>query len=246
MKKTILAFALGALAVTSAQASEIKVQVGQAEEFSQPSKSFLKESPNIQASTLRLISDNQLKTSIVDAIGTPHFGTGIFPAKKWEYRFNVVNGDKVVEDCVYRIDFEKNVSQSIKANKAECVEILALNTQPTQVVKNITKVEKYNPRGIERAEAHFAFDKYTKDQIVNAVDWAKLAQEIKKDNPDRVYLSAHTDTVGKYLYNLELASKRADTIAEILIKHGVSPSVIEINNVGKTATFTERKVVISW
>lgn len=245
MKKILAVSVLFAMSIAT-NASEIKL--AKSSDFRELSQSHLKQSPNISASQINLIGENQNKDSVSYALGAPHFSTGILPAKKWEYRFNVVNGDEIVEDCSYRLDFENNQVNTVTTNSQKCVDILAAKQQPIQVIEKVVpqKVEKSSLRGIERAEARFALNKFDKKNITNHINWDKLVKEIKQNKPERVYLSAHTDSKGSYLYNMELASKRADTIAKELIDRGVNPSIIEINNVGKTETFSERKVVVSW
>lgn len=244
MKKILAASVLAVMSV-AANASEVKV--AEPSEFKPLSKSFLKQSPTISAEQINLLAENQNKDSVSYVLGTPHYGTGLFRAKTWEYRFNVANGDDLAKDCSYRLDFQDNLVNEVSANAQECVDILVMKEAPTKVVeKIIEKPAKLNLRGIERAEAQFAVNKFDKRSITNKVDWDKFAAEIKKDKPERVFLTAYTDSTGAYMYNLELASKRADTVAKELIQRGVNPSIIEINNVGKTATFSERKVVISW
>lgn len=246
MKKILSLCVLAAMAVSS-HASTAKVVVGQPSEFKNLSESFLKESPNITAEQFNLVEINQNKDTVGLEIGTPHFSTGIRAAKKWQYRFNVVNDDKKVEDCMYRLDFDKKLVSAIKAASQDCIDILDVRKVPTPTVITQTQVvEKVNIRGVERAEAFFALDKSSNAHITNTVDWDKLASEIKRDKPEKVYLSAYTDSSGSYLHNLELASKRADTVAQNLIKRGIQASIIEVNNVGKTATFPQRKVVVSW
>jgi outer membrane protein OmpA-like peptidoglycan-associated protein len=43
----------------------------------------------------------------------------------------------------------------------------------------------------------------------------------------------HTDTLGKNNYNDRLSLKRARTVADLLVKNGVNPSVLEITSHGK-------------
>lgn len=245
MKKILAA---SVLAVMSIAANSTEVKVAEPSEFKPLSKSFLKQSPTISAEQINLLTENQNKDSVSYVLGTPHYGTGLFRAKTWEYRFNVANGDDVAKDCSYRLDFQDNLVSDVFANAKECVDILVMKEPPVKVVEKVIveKPAKVNLRGVERAEAQFAVNKFDKRSILNKIDWDKFAAEIKKDKPERVFLSAYTDSTGAYMYNLELASKRADTVAKELIQRGVNPSIIEINNVGKTSTFSERKVVISW
>lgn len=251
MKKALVSLMVLGFMATAANAS---VVVGQVDEFKLMSKSYLTQSPNINASQVRLLEENLTKDSVRLAVGDPHFGTGLLPAKQWQYRFTVINGADRVQDCSYLIEFDKEYVESIKTLQPECISILEVKKpklppmpSPEKVAERIEKMsEKFSVRGVERAEAQFAFNKSSVKDITNSVDWNRLAEEIKRDKPQRIFLSAYTDSKGTFIYNLELSSKRADSVAQELIKRGVDASLIEINNIGKTSTFSERKVVVSW
>jgi outer membrane protein OmpA-like peptidoglycan-associated protein len=57
-----------------------------------------------------------------------------------------------------------------------------------------------------------------------------------KENPDvkKLEVSAHTDNMGADAYNLNLSKRRAQTVANYLIKQGVEASRLKVEGYGKT------------
>lgn len=79
---------------------------------------------------------------------------------------------------------------------------------------------------------YFDYDKYSlrKDQIP-VLDFNL---KILKDNPELfILLGGHTDERGTREYNLELSSKRANTIKNYLVSKGIAPERITVYSYGK-------------
>ena len=60
-----------------------------------------------------------------------------------------------------------------------------------------------------------------------------VLRAIRDRAPVDVSVVGHTDTVGEKEYNYDLSLKRAKTVASILLKKGVDPSVLDITSHGK-------------
>ena len=58
---------------------------------------------------------------------------------------------------------------------------------------------------------------------------------IRTGVPTRVLITSRTDTVGSAAANLALSRRRAQIIADILVREGVDPAIIQINAVGESA-----------
>ena len=82
----------------------------------------------------------------------------------------------------------------------------------------------------------FAFDSAKlntadKDALDNAV------KQIKAENPDRVLVKGYADTTGSAAYNVKLSQKRADAVADYLVKEGVCSKKVTAKGYGATTAF---------
>ncbi len=242
VKKLLIAVAVSAIASSS---MAFTISVGDQSEFRPVGKSYQKTGTPISHESMNLMRDGIDKSSVYDVLGVPHYGTGVFPAKKWEYRFDIVNPDGITKDCQTLVGYKDGLVETVKVSSQKCLDSIAYKASPSveRVVERVIEGKVHLP---VRSEVHFAFNKYQSKDVTNDIDWKSLADNIIKDNAKVVRLIGYTDTKGSYVYNLELASKRSDTVFTNLVKHGVDPKIIEINNLGKSQSFNERKVQITW
>ena len=82
----------------------------------------------------------------------------------------------------------------------------------------------------------FAFDSAKlntadKDALDNAV------KQIKAENPDRVLVKGYADTTGPAAYNVKLSQRRADAVADYLVKEGVCSKKVTAKGYGATTAF---------
>lgn len=242
MKKLLIAVCVSAIASSS---MAFTISVGDKDDFRPIEKSFQKTGTPISNETINLMRDGIDKSSVYDVLGVPHYGTGIFPSKNWEYRFDIVNPIGVTKDCQTLVEYKNGVVDSMKVSSQLCLDAITYKATPSveRVVERIIENKVNLPI---RSEVHFAFNKYLEKDITNSIDWKSISENIIKDKAQVVRLMGFTDTKGTYVYNLELASKRSDTVFANLVKHGVDPKIIEINNLGKSNSINERKVQITW
>ena len=82
----------------------------------------------------------------------------------------------------------------------------------------------------------FAFDSAKlnntdKDALDNAV------KQIKAENPDTVLVKGYADTTGPAAYNVNLSQRRANAVADYLIKEGVCKKKVTAKGYGSTTAF---------
>jgi outer membrane protein OmpA-like peptidoglycan-associated protein len=79
---------------------------------------------------------------------------------------------------------------------------------------------------------YFDFDKFNLRRDQNSV--LNFDLKILNDNPELfILLGGHTDERGTREYNLELSSKRANTIKTYLVSKGIDPERITVYSYGK-------------
>jgi len=77
-------------------------------------------------------------------------------------------------------------------------------------------------RGFVVDNIHFEFDKaYLKKESLDLLE--KLTQIMKRTPDLRLEVRGHTDSTGDKAYNQKLSERRADAVAEYMVKNGVSP-----------------------
>jgi outer membrane protein OmpA-like peptidoglycan-associated protein len=79
---------------------------------------------------------------------------------------------------------------------------------------------------------NFAFNDYALLPSSD-VELANLVQVLKYHPEWKVVLTGHTDDVGTDAYNLELSRKRAEAVADFIIKKGINPVRVKTSGVGK-------------
>ena len=88
----------------------------------------------------------------------------------------------------------------------------------------------------------FAFD----SAQLNTADKAgldKAVKQIKVEKPAKVLVKGYADTTGSADYNVKLSQRRADAVADYLIKEGVCKKSVTAKGYGSTTTFDTANTV---
>ena len=62
----------------------------------------------------------------------------------------------------------------------------------------------------------------------------EILKNIKNRKSDEVYVVGHTDLVGTEAYNIELSSKRARHVRDLLVSNGIKPGALFVSYYGKS------------
>ena len=65
----------------------------------------------------------------------------------------------------------------------------------------------------------------------------KAVEQIKAEKPSKVLVKGYADTTGPAAYNVELSQKRANAVADYLVKEGVCKKKITAKGYGETDVF---------
>ncbi len=88
-----------------------------------------------------------------------------------------------------------------------------------------------NPKGGESLALYFAFDDST--LTPRSDKQLQIVAEILKETGGKLDIAGHTDDQGSDEYNLALSRRRAESVREALIAHGVAPTQITTKGLGK-------------
>ncbi|MGZ3537899.1 MAG: OmpA family protein [Syntrophales bacterium] len=69
----------------------------------------------------------------------------------------------------------------------------------------------------------------------------EFLKKIKNRKPNEVYVVGHTDLVGTEAYNLELSSKRARYVRDLLVSNGIKPGSFFVSYYGKSRPLVPTK-----
>jgi outer membrane protein OmpA-like peptidoglycan-associated protein/outer membrane protein assembly factor BamB len=99
--------------------------------------------------------------------------------------------------------------------------------------KTITLEKIETGKGFVVDNIYFEIDKaYLRKESLDIID--KLVQIMKANPAMKIEVRGHTDSTGEKAYNQKLSERRADAVAEYMIKNGISPERIRSAGLGET------------
>ncbi len=66
------------------------------------------------------------------------------------------------------------------------------------------------------------------------IELKKVVRFLRNNPKISIEISGHTDSIGTYQYNMELSEKRAQAVADFLVKQGINPSRLQVKGYGYT------------
>ena len=177
---------------------------------------------------LKEVQAGMTKDQLYDLLGRPHFGEGIWGVREWDYLFHFHTpgqGTNNVTTCQFKVLYDKDsYTQSF-------------------FWKPVDPVEGVCPPGAEpqrftiEADALFAFDRSDLNSM-NAQGRERLNQLVNTvkgfDQLKGVVVYGHTDRLGDDRYNQGLSQRRADTVRNYLVQHGVPAQLVSAQGMGES------------
>lgn len=196
------------------------------------------------------------KQQVSDLIGYPHFSEGIWGVREWNYVFNFrepAQSDHVVT-CQFKVLFDTDkLAQRFYWLPEECArfqQVAKAPAPPPVVVAPVINTERFTLG----SDALFAFDRAGLSDM-STEGRAKLDQLaqgiiVHAGQVQSVRVIGHTDRLGSDAYNDALSQKRADTVKDYLVSHGVDSRLIQAEGRGKrnpveACALTERSALIA-
>jgi len=170
-----------------------------------------------------------LEVTIGDESGKPI--TAQVEIRKWENGRLVYNETKnVTGKSVLKVPTGEGVEITASSNGyIPKKEILSGNEKDKEI--RLDKIQKGKNFVVDNI--NFEFNKaYLKKESINLLD---RVVRIMKENPAlKIEVRGHTDNIGDAAYNQKLSERRADAVAEYMIKQGISPERIRSKGFGMT------------
>ena len=142
-------------------------------------------------------------------------------------------GSQILDKPGYAIevtDPNKPPTAPQPVNEKEITEVFgpALSAQPDPVSRFILFILYF-----EHDATKLAYE--SKDSLTGVL------KTIKNRKPNEVYIVGHTDLVGKEGYNIELSSRRAHYVRDLLVSNGIKPNSLFVTFYGKSRPLVPTK-----
>jgi outer membrane protein OmpA-like peptidoglycan-associated protein len=183
------------------------------------------------------------RDQIYTLIGPPHFSEG-FSVRTWNYLFHfrvpresaAFNERSSVVTCQVKINFSNGRIGSMQDSPAGCIEravrpappVLPVQPPPQPVLMQRTL----------SADALFLFDRWDLDSVNRAQGIKQLSAMADQigamHSVDHIDVLGYTDRIGTLQWNMLLSQRRAETIKNFLVTHGVPAAKITARGMGLT------------
>jgi outer membrane protein OmpA-like peptidoglycan-associated protein len=210
--------------------------------FPEVGTEWLKSGTFVNVDNLRRVAPGLNKDQLYDLLGRPHFKTGMFAVKEWDYLFNfrTGKGDEFVS-CQYKVLFDDDyVAKSLHWKEPSCAAFLA----PSAPARSVAAAAPAPARRIALgADGLFRFGGGTLADLQpeGRRKVQALAADVQRDvkSIKSVVVTGHADRLGSPSRNEALSQQRAETVGQLLAQGGIDRGAIRTMGMGQSQPLVE-------
>lgn len=217
------------------------------EKFPDVSQSYLKKAPYYDIAQINKVHIGQNKDQVRFLLGNPHFSTGLYHVKTWQYLIALKPFNRSeVEVCQLRVDFNQQyLVEKLTWKDQKCEDFLnqtsnqTSNLSDTNIVK-INQNEKVKVLNFDNILFNFngasIHDVVDGTPVINSVI-KDIQHNFKKIN--QISVIGFADKIGQSQPNIKLSEARARSIAKALMNEGITARDVYIEGKGSTNAFVK-------
>jgi OOP family OmpA-OmpF porin len=209
--------------------------------------------PNLD--NLRTVTPGMNKAQVIDLLGPPHFGEGLFGVREWNYAFNFRVGNAIEpRKCQFKVLFDKeSVAQGLYWLPSNCDSVLRAPAiiAPATLASPPARPAPPAPFDLRlQANSMFKFASAQMSDIEGAGrrELDKLAESFVRLHRSsisfEIEVKGHADDIGSDVDNRALSLQRAETIKAYLVKAGVPASSIATKGFGEASPQVQCKATM--
>jgi outer membrane protein OmpA-like peptidoglycan-associated protein len=216
---------------------------------------WLKEGTFVNVDNLKQMAPGLQKDQIYDLLGRPHFLTGMWGVKEWNYLFNFRTGrGNEYITCQYKVLFDDDYRvESLYWREPTCARFLIAQQQPKVVaaapvppppppaapppppppapapqIKNV----RLGADGLFRFAGGRQEDLLPQGRQSIEALIAGIRRELK--SVQAITITGHTDRIGSPVANSALSLQRAQTVREMFVRGGLEPHLVRAVGAGQS------------
>lgn len=193
------------------------------------SDSYRPQGSYVNLENLGKVQPGMSKAQLYELLGTPHFNEGMFGVHEWDYvlRFRRAGREDLV--CQYKVLFDKDMqAQTFLFSPADCLDQARPVPEQSPVTTSVPLPAQRVTLG---GDATFAFDSAELSPAGRA-SLARLAEQLKAQQPSHISITGHSDRLGSPAYNLDLSRRRAEAVRDYLAAAGVPSASMRVRGAG--------------
>lgn len=234
---------LSALVLSACTMSPKNNNVEHNKKFPDPKQSYLKKAQHYDVAQINKLSLGLNKDQVRFLLGNPHFSTGLFNVKTWQYLVALhPTNNPEFQVCQLRVDFNKqNLVESLMWNDQKCENIL---NQVTPL--NTTDMIKINHDRTVKAlnfdQILFNFNRSSIHEVVGGASVVNIVMNDIQNNfkkVNQISVIGFADRIGNSQSNIRLSQARARTIANALIHKGIAAENVYVEGKGSTNSYVQ-------